>query len=190
MNYDASGNHYTERDGFVATVYYDQDAESPEAWTQVGALAYRIRGASVNGETLPHADYWPLTRDMAPDHVAILPVRAWDDRNGTELRVADTWDEADGWIYATAESVAETMGTTATGEQIRAALEQELEEWQRWAQGDVYGVVVTGPDGETVDSCWGFYGHEYALEEAARMLDDAIETEREEAAKVARIMAV
>lgn len=169
-----------ERDGFVAKIHYDEDAESPESWTTVGTLAYRIRGAGHNAHTLPHPDY-EMTRDAAPDHVVILPVRAWDDRAGTELRVADSWEEANGWIYATAESIAETVGTTATGDEVREALAGELAEWQKWAQGDVYGVVVEDEHGEQVDACWGFYGDEYAEQEAERMLSEAIEAANESA---------
>lgn len=172
-----------ERDGLVAKIYVDEDAESPDSWTNVGALAYRVRGhAGYLADTLPHPDY-ELTPDAAPDHVFILPVRAWDDRNGTELRIADSWDEANGWIYATTESIAETIGDQATESEIRAALESELGEWQKWAQGDVYGVVVEDAAGEQVDSCWGFYGYEYAEQEAERMLADSIQTEAERDAR-------
>lgn len=105
------------------------------------------------------------------DAVVTLPVRAWDDRNGTELRIADDWEDANGWIFATAASIAETVGEDATPEQIAEALKGELTEWMQWAQGEVYRVVVECDD-EHVDSCGGFYGYDYALEEANRMLDD------------------
>jgi len=45
----------------------------------------------------------------------------------------------------------------------------------QWCQGDVFVVEIVDPAGEHVDSCGGFYGFDYALEEAARMLDiDAV----------------
>jgi hypothetical protein len=176
-----------ERDGWTASVQYDDSPESPAAWSNVGTLAYRHRGASEGN--LPHADY-RLEDEQPTDAVVIVPVRSWDDRMGTELREADGWDEATGWIYATAESIEECIGKDATDEEVRAALVSELEAWQQWAQGDVYGVVVRDPDGGVVDSCWGMYGDEYAMEEAERMLTDAIDTEREEAERVARIMAL
>lgn len=31
-------------------------------------------------------------------------------------------------------------------------------EFRAWANGDTFGWRVTGPSGETVDDCWGYYG--------------------------------
>jgi phage tail protein X len=33
-------------------------------------------------------------------------------------------------------------------------------------EGKVYGYVIETVDGDHIDSCWGFYGHEYATTEA------------------------
>lgn len=103
--------------------------------------------------------------------VVCLPVYAYDGRLGTVLEIADEWESANGWIYATHESVETCIGTDATGDHIVAALESELKTWQQWAQGDVYGVEIYDPAGNMVDSCYGFYGIEYAIEEARGMLD-------------------
>lgn len=69
--------------------------------------------------------------------------------------------------------------------------EADLAEWQSYVEGDVYGVVVerreravtTYPDNEDMedtesvewvheDSCWGHYGHDWALEAARDALND------------------
>src|SRR5207237_1293642 len=68
---------------------------------------------------------------------------------------------------------AETIGSDATDDEVRAALAAELVEWQQWAQGEVYGVTVKDQTGAVVDSCWGMYGFDYAHEEAERMLKEA-----------------
>lgn len=63
-------------------------------------------------------------------------------------------------------------------------------EWRQWAAGDVYGAsverLVTGitawDDGRVttpqrwdhVDSVWGLYGHDYAIEHGAELLSDAL----------------
>ena len=47
------------------------------------------------------------------------------------------------------------------------AIDAVINEYADWAIGSVYGVVVEGPDGEVVDSCWGFIGEE--------SLDDALD---------------
>lgn len=53
----------------------------------------------------------------------------------------------------------------------------QLAEWRAWADGDVFGWVVIGPDGEKVESIhWGYYNFSdmraYTLEEAHAVIDD------------------
>ncbi len=48
----------------------------------------------------------------------------------------------------------------------RQCAKREIETWKAWCDGEVYGYIVTDEDGETVDSCWGFYGEAYARQEA------------------------
>jgi hypothetical protein len=74
--------------------------------------------------------------------------------------------------------------------QLPIDLSGEAAEWRAYFDGEVYGVIVerlrTGrtlwDDGSSPDrveewtieeSCWGFFGTEYASTEARRMLDDA-----------------
>jgi len=159
-----------ERAGYVASIYHDEDAESPASWCNVGTLAYDTRSASCGDMPSYWRDYG-LESLIPADATLCLPVYAYDDRNGTVLHVSD-WERANGWIYAT-DACACGCGSKhgMDSVQLRAALESKLNVWQQWAQGDVYGVVVKSPSNEEVDACWGFYGLEYAEEEAARMLD-------------------
>lgn len=39
-----------------------------------------------------------------------------------------------------------------------------LEPWRSWASGDVFGWELTGPGGDNVDGCWGFYGFHREME--------------------------
>jgi hypothetical protein len=41
-----------------------------------------------------------------------------------------------------------------------------IDEWNQYLSGDVYGYVIEDQDGNHIDSCWGFYGLEYAKTEA------------------------
>jgi hypothetical protein len=47
----------------------------------------------------------------------------------------------------------------------------ELDEFESWANGEVYGYIVEDLDGEHLDSCWGFYGEKYAIEEGESSAD-------------------
>lgn len=70
------------------------------------------------------------------------------------------------------------------------------EEWDNWSEedvecwksGDVYGAIVYRPDGGIGDSCWGFYGHGFAIELGKEMLRFARELEKAESEKSRRMM--
>jgi|HubBroStandDraft_6_1064221.scaffolds.fasta_scaffold81831_2 hypothetical protein len=82
---------------------------------------------------------------------------------------ADRWDSGlVGFVFDTPDGVKECIGDDATSEQIEAALRAEVAYYDTYLRGEVYGYVVTAPDG-TEDSCWGFVGD----------LDDVKQTARE-----------
>jgi hypothetical protein len=43
-------------------------------------------------------------------------------------------------------------------DKVIKCLEQEVETYDQYLTGDVYGFVVYDEDGQEVDSCWGFFG--------------------------------
>lgn len=83
-------------------------------------------------------------------------------------------DYADGLSVATPAWV-KKVGAPA--DSLIRQLENAGRLWGAWACGDVYGYTIEGPDGETLDSCWGFYGDchkESGLAEAAKEAADCI----------------
>ena len=93
------------------------------------------------------------------------------------ISTTDLGDGIDGLVFDTPAS-REMCGTPE--DRIEECLRGELEEFNRWMAGDCYGIVVqakvtwTPSDPhyeeretwETVDSCWGFIGEEWAVEAA------------------------
>ncbi len=60
----------------------------------------------------------------------------------------------------------------------RKCLKAEIETYRQWAEGEVYGIIITAnhPDTEEetiIDSCYGFYGWEDTKQEALDMLKHA-----------------
>ncbi len=117
---------------------------------------------------------------LALDVIVVLPLTLYD-HSGLSMRVSSSpgafdpggWDSTFcGFVFATAESVAELCGTGKDGglyapedwegtplewvtEQLRIAVDL----YSAWLSGQVYGYVVKGPDGREVEdggSCWGF----------------------------------
>lgn len=185
-----------EKDGFVAKILYDEEPVSPKDWDQLGTLVTWSRrhcfdedGQKRFGEP---ADF---LEEAAEGGWTYLPV-AMLDHSGIHLWVgkgphsSDSagWDSGQvGYIYTTKERI-EKLGVPEDG--VLACLAGEVGTWDQYVSGDVYGIVVDGPDGEQRESCWGFYGFEYAKQEAAEMLDNVIRYEGREAAKIDRMMAL
>jgi hypothetical protein len=113
----------------------------------------------------------------------VLPLYLLD-HSGLAMRVGRSFADVDpgewdsgliGFIFDT------DKGRDETGvepEDVEQALRSEVEEYDRWLQGDVWSYVierlVTCSHGdehaEIVDSCGGYIGHEYAEQEALRAM--------------------
>lgn len=108
-------------------------------------------------------------------HYVILPL-ALLDHSGLHIWVGrgphwsdpGGWDSGQvGWIYCTKKKAREEWGKRKDYlEKARKCLEAEVAEYDQYLTGDVWGYVIETPDGEQVDSCWGFFGSEYCKEEA------------------------
>jgi hypothetical protein len=93
------------------------------------------------------------------------------------------WSREYGYVAFTTRTLARAWGIADD----RPVPEAELNEWRAYVEGDVWGYVVerkvdlsmTDCDviesWEEVDSCWGFYGEEWAEQAAVEALDDEAE---------------
>ena len=76
-----------------------------------------------------------------------------------------------GVIYITKEKMREEYSYQRVSKKLIARVTQyligEVETYDQYLTGDVYGFRITNIDtDEEVDSCWGFYGSDYCMEEA------------------------
>jgi hypothetical protein len=63
-------------------------------------------------------------------------------------------------------------------DKIRRFAESEIAQRQRELNGECYGYIITDPDDEEIDSCWGFWGDsDYCLEKARQVVDRIVEKE-------------
>lgn len=89
-----------------------------------------------------------------------------------------------GWDSGTIGVIFDTTSTReATGapiEDIERQLIAEVEEYDLYLTGQVYGFVIYDPDGDdTNESCWGFLGEKYVIEEAKSVVDAEIKYRKE-----------
>ena len=50
-------------------------------------------------------------------------------------------------------------------------LQSEVRVYDKYLTGDVYGYVVENEAGETVESCWGFFGEEDCRHEGQSVIE-------------------
>jgi hypothetical protein len=108
-------------------------------------------------------------REALPDDEIVLPVYMYE-HSGIALSTGAfgcPWDSGQvGWIHA--PKGAEGL----TEDKIRSHLKNEVETYNQWMSGDVYGFILrrweeaecgdpNHGDWEDEDSCWGFYGSDH-----------------------------
>jgi hypothetical protein len=106
------------------------------------------------------------------EHYIILPLYLLD-HSGISMSTGsfnDPWDSGQvGFIFVSVADAKKEWGWKVLTEKRRRHIEDilrgEVETYDQYLTGDVYGYILEGPDGEELDSCWGFFGEEYAIEE-------------------------
>jgi hypothetical protein len=151
------------------TIAYDTDRESPREWDNLGTMALFHRRYS-----LPNEDGISIERaqEIENDRNYIcLPVYGYD-HGGLTINTngySCPWDGGRlGIIYVHKDTVRREYGwkiiTAKRMEVVESVLAGEVETFDQYLTGDVYGYLVEV--GENHDSCWGFYGLDYCKEEA------------------------
>ena len=190
----------TTKGTFRVRLEQDQDAESPRSYDNLGTmvLAHRRYSLPREGDLTSEIDdaferggYRLASRYLTATKQAlvVLPVYGYDhgqlvlQAGDPQGQFSDPWDSGlAGLIYITPEAVKENWTETPDADHLTAALKAEVEEYNSWATGDVYGYIVEKlvPEcdhcgceerwEETDDSCWGLIGYEYAQEAAREAL--------------------
>ena len=127
-------------------------------------------------------------RENKKNICVILPLYIYD-HSGLTMNTTGfscPWDSSRvGVIYIMKKKVREEYGwkriTKARIEKIRQYLVGEVETYDQYLTGDVYGYRITDTtNDEVVDSCWGFYGEEYCMTEATGEVECMIKNDEKE----------
>jgi len=91
----------------------------------------------------------------------------------------DQWDAGQlGFVLVDREKALKEFGrkklTKQLKQKIGQIIEGEVETYNQYLAGDVYGYVVSR-DGEHIDSCWGYYGKDDCLSETESIVDYEVE---------------
>ena len=160
-----------EYKGYKIDVYYDEDAESPRTWDNLGKMLCLHSRYDLGDEHNHGARsfrsweaMWAYIEKVYRASV-IYPLYLYD-HGGLRLGISPwgcPWDSGQvGYIYATKKSILKEYGGKNLTKHKRAMAEKELQSevivYDHYLSGNVYGYEITTDDGETVDGCWGYYG--------------------------------
>ena len=152
-------------------IIQDHDPESPREWDNMGTMFCQHRNYCLGDKD---ADDPRDEEGNLPKDILYLPLYLYD-HSGITMSTEPfscPWDSGRvGIIYVTKEKIKQEYGwkvlTKARKEKILSYLENEVEVYDQYLTGDVYGYQVVetheedGSEVET-DSCWGFYGSDPA----------------------------
>ncbi len=189
--------------GFTIEITRDEDPVNPREDDNVGTMCcehaqytlgdgdmLRLYDSLVSDsrylqlyEELPDDESEPFAEDDYPHMLeqaeewgyVILPLYLYD-HSGITMSCEPfscPWDSGQvGIIFCSPQKRhAESM----TEDQCRKYLEGEVETYDQYLTGDVWGWEVKEGD-EGVDSCWGFFGKDSAIQAAKAVIDDELKT--------------
>jgi len=165
-----------ENEEFVLKIVRDMHPEDPRNWDNLGTMicshgSYDLGDKNFNAKNY-NSWYDMLQHKIIVSDCIYLPLYLLDHTqlymNTTGFSGVDPqgWDWGQvGFIYAEKEKVKEK-----TAKEIKEVLKQEVETYEMYLRGEVYGFVLEKKNKckdcghislETIDSCFGFYGGEF-----------------------------
>lgn len=163
----------------ILKVIQDTEPESPRDWDNLGTMYCEHRNYCLGDKNAkdPRDEDGNLRKDILH-----LPLYLYD-HSGITMSTSPfscPWDSGCvGIIYITKDKIKEECGwkvlTKARKEKILQYLRNEVETYDQYLTGDVWGFEVVEYDEEDgyekeTDSCWGFYGSDPATNGMAEHL--------------------
>lgn len=172
------------KDGNRVRIYQDEDAESPRELDNVGEMIC----FHPNYELGDKHDYNSPDEIELKEGDIVLPLWLYD-HSGISMSCGERtypydcqWDSGQvGVIIARAEKIKEE---NLSDEQVRKILKSEVEVYDLFIRGQVYGYLIEKPvtceccdntEWEHVDSCCGFIGYEHLESELKAILGEEFE---------------
>ena len=184
--------------GMTIRMCYDLNADSPREWDNVGMIYSNHKYYNPDGhkiDEIENEDGELVSGEL--DRMFIwLPIYYYE-HGGLSVNTRrdypynDRWDSGlFGIIAVEKDRLRKEYGwgaiTKKRKEQILRILEGEIEIFDSYCKGDVYGFVVEDEEGEQIDSCYGYYG-DVGMKDAIVDAEDSIDCELERRKKAERM---
>lgn len=187
-----------EYKGMTIRICYDENAYSPRAWDNVGTIYSNHRWYNPDGHQIDEIENeeGKLVSEELDRRFIWLPVYYYE-HSGLSVSTrrdypySDKWDSGIFGIIAVEKDwLRRDCGwkaiTKKRREQILRSLEGEIETFDSYCKGEVYGFVIEDESEERIDSCFGYYGDE-GMKDAIYDAKDMVECELERRKREERI---
>jgi hypothetical protein len=166
--------------GFEITIEQDCDASNPrEEYDNFGKLiCFHKRYSLGDKSDYRHSDFnsWAALQAQIEednDVAVLLPVYMYD-HSGITISTSPfscPWDSGQiGFIFCTVKQVAEEF--SGDNERAKNLLISEIKTYDQFLTGDVWCFAIRkADDDEVLESCCGFFGHDYCVNEAKSCAD-------------------
>lgn len=172
-----------QRQGYTIHFGYDEEPMNPRDRDNVGKMICFHKNYNLGDThtlTIDMFDNWLALKEYVIKElgaVVILPLQLYD-HSGITMSIgsASGFDTGQvGFIYVTQQDIdKEFDGDVAAAE---AVLISEVQTYDQFLRGDIYRFDIEDSEGDTVDSCSGFYDKDDMVAEATAIVDSIIKKE-------------
>lgn len=159
---------------YTIEIEQDEYADSPREWDNLGEILYTSTHYEL-GDRCTDAD--EIESIMADANEIWLPVYAyihsgtWLSTSNRRYPFTDPWDSGMcGIIHVSKDTVRKEYSKQRISRklyaQVESLLRSEIDTLNQYFQGDVYCYSIRDENGDVIDSCCGFYGYDYCVEQA------------------------
>jgi len=159
---------------YTIEIRQDDMPEPPREWDNLGTMVCSHSRYNLGDEQLSYGEFWDFIKEEGgKDSFFILPLYLYD-HSGLTMSTEPfscPWDSGQvGYIYVSKDDVRNEFGagriSTKLAKQAFKILKGEVETYDQYLRGDVYGYIIKDSNGVEQESCWGFYGEDYCRKEA------------------------
>lgn len=198
-----------EYKGYTIRIEHDDDPLNPRTeWDNLGTMVCFHRRYVLGDKHEYRAENyggWDELRkelEKEEDAAIILPLFLMDHSgitmscSSSRFAMCDSagWDWGQvGFIFVSKEKLRKEYVkkrlSQKTLELVENVLLQEVETYDQYLTGDVWGFIIGNDDDDHIESCWGFFGHDYCKQEAESIVDYMVKENEEKAAERKRVYA-
>jgi hypothetical protein len=199
-------------DGYKIRIEQDSDPCNPRTeWDNLGTMVCFHRqytlgdlkspknkqnGGKYHGMDMEEAQEFEAVARADAKNYVVLSLFLYD-HSGITISTnpfSCPWDSGKvGFIFVSKKTLVEEKIMTAdeslTNIKLRMKivkyLEGEVETYDKYLRGDVCGYVVESPDGDEVDSCWGYFGEKDAMGDAEAVVKNHLADDKKTLAMMA-----